>query len=59
VAAQKKSLHATERDEAARAAWRDEAAALDPASVVFLDETSTHTGLTRLRARPPATTAPT
>jgi transposase len=53
VAAQKKSLRASERDEAARAAWRDEAAALDPASVAFLDETSTHTALTRLRARAP------
>jgi len=53
VAAQKKSLHASERDEAARAAWRAEAAALDPASVVFLDETSTQTALTRRRARAP------
>ena len=53
MAAQKKSLHASERDEAARAAWRAEAAALDPASVVFLDETSTHTALTRRRARAP------
>ena len=53
MAAQKKSLHASERDEAARAAWRAEAAALDPASVVFLDETSTPTALTRRRARAP------
>lgn len=53
MAAQKKSLRASARAEAARAAWRDEAAALDPAGVVFLDETSTHTALTRLRARAP------
>jgi len=53
VAAQKKSLHASERAEAARAAWRAEAAALDPASVVFLDETSPPTALTRRRARAP------
>ena len=53
MAAQEKSLHASARAEAARAAWRAEAAALDPASVVFLDETSTHTALTRRRARAP------
>lgn len=51
--AQKKTLTASERDEAARARWREEAAALDPADLLFLDETSTHTGLTRLRARAP------
>ena len=53
MAAPKRALHASERDEAARAAWRAEAAALDPASVVFLDETSTQTALTRRRARAP------
>ena len=53
LAAQKKSLLAAERDEAARAAWRAEAAALDPRRPVFLDETSTHTALTRRRARAP------
>ena len=53
VAAQKKSLIAAERDEAARTAWRDEAAALTPADLVFVDETSTHTALTRRRARAP------
>lgn len=52
-AAQKKRLVAAERDEVARAAWRAEAAALDPAGLVFVDETSTHTALTRLRARAP------
>ena len=53
LAAQKKSLLAAERDEAARAAWRADVATLDPRDLVFVDETSTHTGLTRRRARAP------
>jgi transposase len=53
LAAQKKRLVASERDEAARAAWRREAAGLDPAALVFVDETGSHTALTRLRARAP------
>lgn len=53
MAAQKKSLLAAERDEAARTAWREEAAALDPSALVFVDETSTHTAMTRRRARAP------
>jgi transposase len=53
LAAQKKTLSASERDEDARAAWREEVAALDPADLLFLDETSTHTALTRRRARAP------
>ena len=53
VAAQKKSLIAAERDEAARAAWRVEASTLNPADLVFVDETSTHTSMTRRRARAP------
>ena len=53
MAAQKKSLIATERDDAARAVWRDEVATLKPADLVFVDETSTHTALTRRRARAP------
>jgi DDE superfamily endonuclease len=53
LAAQKKSLIATERDEAARAAWRQEAVRLDPAQFVFVDERGTHTSLTRRRARAP------
>lgn len=52
-AAQKKRLVAAERDADARAAWRADAALLDPVDLVFLDETSTHTALTRLRARAP------
>jgi transposase len=53
VAAQKKRLAASERDDAERAAWRTETAALDPADLVFVAETSTHIALTRLRARAP------
>jgi transposase len=44
---------AAERDEDARAAWREEAAGLDPAELLFLDETSTHTAMARRRARAP------
>jgi transposase len=51
--AQKKRLTAAERDPAARAAWWDEVAWLDPADLVLVDETSTHTALTRARARAP------
>lgn len=51
--AQKKHLVAAERDEAARTAWRAEAEDLAPADLVFVDETSTHVALTRLRARAP------
>lgn len=46
-------MTAAERDEAARAAWREEAAALDPAGPLFLDETSTRTAMARRRARAP------
>jgi transposase len=51
--AQKKSLIASERDETARAAWRQTIAAVDPTTLVFLDETSTQTVLTRTHARAP------
>ena len=53
LAAQKKTLTAAERDEEVRAAWRDAATTLDPKDLLFLDETSTHTAMTRLRARAP------
>ena len=46
--AQKKSLAASERDEQARAAWREALAGRDPEQFVFVDESSTHTSLTRL-----------
>ena len=41
-------MAASERDEAARAAWREAVAQLDPARLVFVDESGTHTSLTRL-----------
>ena len=53
VAAQKKTLVAREQNPAARAAWRIAAAGLNPADLVFLDETSTPTTLTPRRARAP------
>ena len=46
--AQKKTLAASERDEEARSAWRAAAAQLDPQQFVFVDESGTHTALTRL-----------
>jgi transposase len=46
--AQKKSLAASERDEEARTAWREQVAQLDPEWLVFVDECGTHTSLTRL-----------
>jgi transposase len=46
--AEKKSLAASERDEAARAAWREAIATRDPQQFVFVDESGTHTALTRL-----------
>jgi transposase len=45
---QKKTLAASERDEEARSAWRAAAAQLDPQQLVFVDESGTHTALTRL-----------
>lgn len=53
MAAQKKSLIATERDAAARTAWRAEVARLDPATFVFVDESGTNTAMTRRWARAP------
>jgi hypothetical protein len=53
VAAQKKSLIASERDEVARAIWRQEHADLLKRPVLFLDETSTQTVMTRSHARAP------
>ena len=50
-----KTLHATEQDrpdvKAAREAWRKNQASLDPAHLVFIDETATATNMTRLRGR--------
>lgn len=44
---------AREQDQAERAAWRSAIAELDPAELIFLDETSTPTTLTPLYARAP------
>ena len=43
---EKKSLRASERDEAARVAWARVAALIDPAAWVWLDETGSHLGYT-------------
>lgn len=51
--AQKKTRIARERDDAARASWRTDIVARDPADFVFLDETCTPLTLTPLRARSP------
>jgi len=51
--AQKKTLIAREQDAAERAAFRAEVAALDPATLVFVDETATSLRLTPLRGRSP------
>jgi transposase len=50
---EKKSLTASERDEAARAAWRERAAAVAPDRWVWVDEFGSHTALTRTYARSP------
>lgn len=53
MAAKKKTLTASEQDPAARAAWLTEAASLNPADLVVLDETRLTTTLTRRYARAP------
>ena len=49
----KRSLSASEQDEAAREAWRVRVDGIDPARLVFVDETGSHLGLVRLHARAP------
>ena len=51
--AEKKSLAASERDEAARAQWRAALTGYDVRQLVFVDESGTHTSLTRLYAWAP------
>ena len=51
--AKKKTLKASERDEAARTAWRAEVAGVAPADLVFLDETGSHLGYTPTHAWAP------
>ena len=48
VSPEKKSLAASERNEEARTAWHQTIATYDPQQLVCVDETSTHTSLTRL-----------
>lgn len=51
VYAEKKTLIAREQDPEARAVWWQEMTTIDPSQVIFLDETSTPTTMTPLRAR--------
>ncbi len=46
-------MAASERDEEARARWREGVAALDPGRLVFVDECGSNVGLAPLRARAP------
>src|SRR5215472_12074476 len=49
----KKTLGATERNEEARAAWREQRLQLDARKLVVIDECGSHIGLTPLYARAP------
>ncbi len=53
--ASKKTVHAAEQERpdvaAARVAWKDDQSSLDPARLVFIDETGTSTAMARLRGR--------
>jgi transposase len=49
----KRSMGASERDEAARSAWRKRARLLDPRRLVFVDECGTNIALASLYARAP------
>jgi transposase len=55
ASASKKSVYATEQDRAdvalARSAWKAQQGLLDPARLVFIDETGTSTNMARLRGR--------
>jgi transposase len=51
--AETKTLSASERDESAREARRERVAGIDPARFVWVDETGSHTSLTRTHARAP------
>lgn len=46
-------MGASERDEQARARWRERVAELDPERLVFVDECGSNVGLVPLRARAP------
>jgi transposase len=49
----KKTLQASEQKEEERAAWREQAQALDAGKLVFIDECGSNIALTRLYARSP------
>ena len=51
--AQKKTRRARERDEAKRAAWREQARDVDPSRFVWVDETGSDLGMTRPYSRAP------
>jgi transposase len=53
LVAKKKTLGASERDEVARAAWREDVATVRPEDLLFLDETGSHLGYTPSDARAP------
>jgi transposase len=53
VDAEKKTRSASERDAAARDAWRQQAAAIEPTRWVFVDEFGSNIGMTRTYARSP------
>jgi transposase len=49
----KKTIRASEQNEAERAAWREQAKKLDTSKLVFIDECGSNIALTRLYARSP------
>jgi transposase len=53
VDTKKKSLRAKERNEAKRAAWREQTRGIDPARYVYIDEVGSHLGMTRRYSRAP------
>lgn len=53
VDSKKKSVRAQERNEAKRAAWREQARGVDPRRFVWIDETGSHLGMTRRHSRAP------
>jgi transposase len=53
VDTEKKTLVAIERKEEERQAWREQTKDLDPEQMVFIDETASHTAMTRMYSRAP------
>jgi transposase len=51
--AKKKTRRASERDEAKRAAWREQTRGIEPARFVWVDETGSDLGMTRPYSRAP------